>query len=103
MVRVSMRIGDYIGDWQRQILQQVSQYFEDQGQEAYLVGGSVRNLLWEEPCLDWDIATTGDAPRLARKLANRLNGYYAYMNAKASRVTIKQAGEELQFDIAPRN
>jgi poly(A) polymerase len=98
-----MSIGDNIDDWQRQILQQVAQYFEGQGQETYLVGGSVRNLLWGEPCLDWDIATTGDAPKLARKLANKLNGYYAYMNARASRVTLKQAGEELQLDIAPCN
>jgi poly(A) polymerase len=98
-----MCIGNYIDDWQRRILQQVAQYFEDQGQEAYLVGGSVRNLLWGKPGLDWDIVTTGDAPKLARKLANKLNGYYAYMNTKASRVTIKQTGEELQLDISPRN
>jgi tRNA nucleotidyltransferase/poly(A) polymerase len=63
----------------------------------------VRNLLWGEPDLDWDIATTGDAPKLARKLANKLNGYYAYMNTKASRVTVKQAGKELQIDISPRH
>jgi poly(A) polymerase len=94
---------DYIDGWQQQLLQQARQYFEDQKQEAYLVGGSVRNLLWKEPVLDWDIVTTGDAPKLARKLANKLNGYYAHMNAKASRVTTKQAGKELVLDISQRN
>jgi poly(A) polymerase len=98
-----MGIEDHIDNWQRQILQQVTQYFADQGQEAYLVGGSVRNLLWGEPDLDWDIATTGDAPELARKLANKLNGYYAYMNPRASRVTVKQDGKALQIDISPRH
>jgi poly(A) polymerase len=96
-----MRIEDHINNWQRQIFQQITQYFEDQGQEAYLVGGSIRNLLWDRPDLDWDIATTGNAHDLARALANKLNGYYAYMNTKASRVTIKQDGNELQIDISP--
>ncbi len=61
----------------------------------------MRNLLLDEPCTDWDIVTTGDAPTLSRKLANKLNGFYAYMNEKASRITVKHNKQDIVFDIAP--
>jgi poly(A) polymerase len=96
------------------LLQQVAQFFSTHERRAFLVGGSVRDLLLHVPCVDWDIATDGDAPRLARELANMLGGYYAYMNDKACRITIKQQptterGEALEaakswetvLDIAP--
>ncbi|HEV2655697.1 MAG TPA: HD domain-containing protein [Ktedonobacteraceae bacterium] len=72
------------------LLQQVAQFFSAHERRAFLVGGSVRDLLLHVPCVDWDIATDGDAPRLARELADTLGGYYAYMNDKACRITIKQ-------------
>lgn len=65
------------------------------------MGGSVRNLLLDEPCTDWDIGTTGDAPTLSRKLANKLGGFYAHMHEKASRITIKHKEQNIVFDIAP--
>ncbi len=65
------------------------------------MGGSVRNLLLDKPCTDWDIVTTGDAPALSRKLANKLNGNYAHMHEKASRITVKQKQQTIIFDIAP--
>lgn len=68
---------------------------------AYLVGGTVRDLLLQRPCVDWDIAVSGDAPRLARQFANRENGFYAYLHDKASRVVFKEDGQEISFDIAP--
>jgi len=40
-----------------QILKQTIQYFEDKYKQAYLVGGSLRNLLLGEPTIDWDIVT----------------------------------------------
>ncbi|GCE46985.1 HD domain-containing protein [Thermosporothrix hazakensis] len=83
------------------VLPQTSAYFESQQQQAYLVGGSVRDLLHQQPCKDWDIVSTGDAHQLARKLANHLDAYYAQMNEKASRITLKPAEEELILDIAP--
>ncbi len=97
------------------LLQQVAQFFSARERQAFLVGGSVRDLLLHVPCADWDIATDGDAPRLARELANMLGGSYAYMNDKACRITIKQQytttgpGEpmeaeetrEIVLDIAP--
>ncbi len=65
------------------------------------MGGSVRDVLLDKPCTDWDIVTTGDAPTLAHKLANKLNGSYAHMHEKASRVTVKQKYQTIIFDVAP--
>lgn len=83
------------------ILQKTAQFFRTQTTQAYLVGGSVRDILLEVPCIDWDIATAGDAPRLARQLANSLGGSYAHMNDKASRITVKHEQQEIILDISP--
>ncbi len=97
-----MNVAAYnIDPWTLHLLQQTAHYFSQQQRRAYLVGGSVRNLLLHEPCSDWDIASDGDVPKLARQLANRLGGYYAHMHDKASRVTCKREGQEVIFDITP--
>src|SRR5947209_18217168 len=71
-----------------QLLQLTAEFFRDQRQQAFLVGGSLRNILLGEPCNDWDIVTPGDAPTLVRGLADRLGGFYARMHEKASRVVV---------------
>ena len=85
----------------------------DQRQQAFLVGGSLRNILLGEPCNDWDIVTAGDAPTLARGLADTLGGFYAHMHEKASRVVVplkgninkgdvsEEGGQEVIFDVSP--
>ncbi|QBD81870.1 HD domain-containing protein [Ktedonosporobacter rubrisoli] len=83
------------------VLQRVASYFSDHHTRAYLVGGALRNLLLGESFTDWDIAVHGDAPRLARRLADKLHGYYAYMNEKASRVVVKEDAHGLSLDISP--
>jgi tRNA nucleotidyltransferase/poly(A) polymerase len=85
------------------ILKQTVQHFDDNHRQAYLVGGSLRNLLLSEPVIDWDIVTDGDAPHLARRLADKLGGHYAHMNEKASRVVIKQDTGEIILDVSPLN
>ncbi len=70
------------------LLQLTAEFFKDQRQQAFLVGGSLRNILLGEPCNDWDIVTAGDAPTLARGLADTLGGFYAHMHEKASRVVV---------------
>ncbi len=87
-------------------LQQSAQFFERQGQRAYLVGGSLRNLLLGAACSDWDIVSGGDAPALARGLAAVLGGHYAYLHTKASRVVVPVAARaggkrDVVLDIAP--
>ena len=37
------------------LLQHTAQHFLHNNQQAYLTGGSIRNLLLGEPCNDWDI------------------------------------------------
>ena len=91
------------------LLQLTADFFRDQRQQAFLVGGSLRNILLGEPCNDWDIVTAGDAPTLARGLADTLGGFYAHMHEKASRVVVplkvnaNEGGEseEIIFDISP--
>lgn len=85
-----------------QLLERAARHFSDHHCSAYLVGGSVRDLLLNEPCVDWDIVTDGDAPGLARQLANKLGGYYARMHEKASRVVVRHEGVETILDISPQ-
>ncbi|MBE3559918.1 MAG: CCA tRNA nucleotidyltransferase [Ktedonobacteraceae bacterium] len=81
-------------------LQQTADYFSTQSLPAYLVGGSVRDLLLHELGNDWDIVVKDDAALLARRLANKLGGFYAHMHEKASRVVVKEDSHEIIFDIA---
>jgi tRNA nucleotidyltransferase/poly(A) polymerase len=90
------------------LLQLTAEHFSSQRQQAYLVGGSLRNILLGEPCNDWDIVTPGDAPTLARRLANKLGGFYAHLHEKASRVVVPPVSQqqneqqkEIIFDISP--
>lgn len=89
------------------LLQLTAEHFSSQRQQAYLVGGSLRNILLGEPCNDWDIVTPGDAPTLARRLADKLGGFYAHLHEKASRVVIPPVSQqqdeqqEVIFDISP--
>jgi len=84
-----------------ELLRATSQYFSERQREAYLVGGSVRDILLGEACVDWDIVTDGAAPGLARGLADRLGGHYAHLHDKASRVVVKGEEQEIVFDVAP--
>lgn len=84
----------------RQILQQAAQHFAARQQQAYLVGGSLRNILLGEPSKDWDIVVAGEAHRPARQLADRLGGFYARLHDKASRVIVKMETGDITLDIA---
>jgi poly(A) polymerase len=87
--------------WMLPLLQQTARFFAQEQHQAYLVGGSVRNLLLQEPCVDWDIVSAGDFQKLGRQLANHLGGFYAPMHERACRVVIKHAEQELIIDLAP--
>src|SRR3989442_1604965 len=83
------------------ILCQTTQHFREPNQQAYLTGGSLRNLLLGEPCGDWDIVTDGNVTQLARSLADKLAGHYVHLHDKASRVVVKHQQQETIIDIAP--
>lgn len=80
------------------LLRETARFFEEQHQRAYLVGGSLRNIVLGEPCVDWDVVVEGGAA--TRKLADRLGGHYAHMHEKASRVVVK-GEQEMIFDVSP--
>lgn len=82
---------------------QVAQYFAEEQAHIYLVGGSLRNLLLGEPCVDWDLVTDGPAHIFARRLAERLGGVSARLHEKASRVVVRntETATDLVLDIAP--
>jgi poly(A) polymerase len=82
------------------LLQQVAQYFTESHQQAFLVGGSVRDLLMDKAHSDWDIVTDGEVPRIARRLANKLGGFYAHLNEKADRIIVKHEKQDITFDIS---
>ncbi len=81
------------------LLREAARFFEEQHQRAFLVGGSVRNIVLGEPCVDWDIVIEREASAQARRLAERLGGHYAHMHEKASRVVVK-GEQETVFDIS---
>jgi len=83
----------------RQILQQTARYLAAQQRQAYLVGGSLRNMLPGEDCSDWDIVVMGEAHRLARSLADTLGGHYARLHDRASRVIVKTETGDITLDI----
>lgn len=87
--------------WVLSALQQSNSFFEELHQQAYLVGGSVRNLLLHKPCADWDIAITGDTRSIARQLADALGGFYAPLHERANRVVVRHAQEDLIIDVSP--
>ncbi|WP_052888003.1 HD domain-containing protein [Thermogemmatispora carboxidivorans] len=85
-----------------ELLQQVARFFAERHQtQVYLVGGAVRNLLLGLPIVDWDLVVAGEAPLLARQLADALGGYYAHMHEKASRVVVRKPAGEWTLDVAP--
>jgi len=81
------------------LLRETARFFEEQHQKAFLVGGSVRNIVLGKPCVDWDMVIERDASALARRLADRLGGHYAHMHEKASRVVVK-GEQEMVFDVS---
>lgn len=50
----------------------VSQIISEQGKEAYVIGGFVRDLLLERPSKDIDIVVVGDGMELAKAAAEKL-------------------------------
>jgi uncharacterized domain HDIG len=90
-----------LDSWVLHQLEDTAHFFAEHHVPAYLVGGSLRNLLLGEPCVDWDIVTSSEAPQLTRHLANRLNGFYAPMHAKASRIILKAEQQEMTIDVSP--
>lgn len=70
-------------------------------EEAYLVGGSLRDALLVRPTADLDLAARGGAITLARALAGRLGGHFVELDAERgiARVALEE-GPVRTVDVA---
>jgi poly(A) polymerase len=84
------------------IIFDLKQTFGDLPDEIYIVGGAVRDALLHRPLKDIDLATSGDAMRLARKIANHFNGDFFPLDSErdVGRALIDTPEGRLMFDVA---
>ena len=68
----------------------------------HLVGGSVRDAWLRRPTSDYDIVAPGDAIRVARRLADKLDADIYVMDRErgVARLFVKDGGEKLCIDFA---
>lgn len=87
----------------RKLLQRLADFFAAQEVEVYLVGGTVRDWLLGRASQDLDLAVTGDALALTRRLADHLNAAYVLLDADhptARAVLRRPAGSTRYIDVA---
>lgn len=80
-------------------------FLRGQNSPVFLVGGAVRDMLLGQPVHDLDFTVLGDAPRLARQIANHLRGAYYLMDSsrRIARVLIDTPDRKnlvLDFSVA---
>lgn len=68
----------------------------------YIVGGAVRDAFLSRPVKDLDLATSGDAIKIARQITNALNGDIYVMDTErgVARVLLNTADGRLTIDVA---
>jgi poly(A) polymerase len=64
----------------RRLIDSVSLIARDAGVVAYVVGGTVRDVLLGRPARDLDLAVEGDAMAFARRLADALDAHYVELD-----------------------
>ena len=81
---------------------QVVAYVRAQGLRAYLVGGTVRDILLGRQSCDLDIAIEGEALALARQVADSLHAAYVPLDAErgVARVVVGARGGAQHLDFA---
>jgi poly(A) polymerase len=63
---------NYAAKLKHPVFKVVSQYATEQGLQAFVIGGFVRDLIMERPSKDIDILVLGDGPSLAQEIAKIL-------------------------------
>lgn len=71
-----------------------------EGERVYLVGGTVRDILLDEPGFDVDLAVEGDGVRFAEVLARRIGGRVRSHDAFGTAVVEHGDGERLDVVTA---
>ncbi len=80
----------------------VRAFFQDQGVRAWLVGGTVRDLLMGRATHDVDVAVEADGLRWARRLADALGGAFVPLDPErdTGRVVLRGGAKETYVDVA---
>ena len=95
---IRTRIPEALPPHAYELLQRASAMSEEQGWELYLVGGYVRDCFLKIPDYDIDIAVVGDAPALARKLAEE-SGAQAEIHEAFGTAVLTYEGDTFDLDI----
>jgi poly(A) polymerase len=84
------------------ILADLQEFLADIPGEIYVIGGAVRDALLHRPLHDIDLATSTDAMRLARRIANHYNGDFFPLDADrdVGRALVDTPDGRLVFDVA---
>ena len=84
------------------ILDSIRALVVDSATPAYLVGGAVRDAVLRRNIHDLDFATEQDGRRLAKLIADKLDGAYYPLDADrgVGRAIVKQDGERFVIDVA---
>ena len=82
----------------REALAAITNAARAQGLALYLVGGSVRDLLLQQPTLDVDLTLEGDAPTLAQRVTAGLPGVRCLIHSAFRTATLK--GSAFRLDVA---
>lgn len=84
------------------IIVDIQEFLASSTDEIYIVGGAVRDALLHRPLHDIDIATSGQAIRLARQIANHFDGDFFALDSErdVGRVLLNLPEGRLVLDIA---
>ena len=80
----------------------LSEIVQEQGLEAYVIGGYVRDLLLQRPSKDIDIVVHGSGIGLAEEAARRLGGLHVTVFKNFGTAMFQYQGEEIEFVGARR-
>lgn len=93
-----------IEEWldQEPLRRRVTQYVAAEAEDAYLVGGSIRDALLGRESYDLDLAVRGNAMSLARRVADRIRGAYVPLDGErdVARVVVRRRGVRQYLDFA---
>jgi len=84
------------------ILDRIREALAERDEAIYLVGGAVRDALLRRPIHDLDFATDGDGRRIAKRIADRLEGAYYPLDAerRVGRAIVQHESQEYVIDVA---
>ena len=83
------------------VVQAVSRFLHQEGVEAYVTGGFVRDLLLSRPAGDLDISINGDPLEIGPRLAEELGGTYFPLDRKRHHARIMLPGGSTSIDLLP--